>query len=77
MARIADYLPSVGFIWPMVSAQDHGVTAPLHEIDAAYTNSVKHVQSETVMGELPARYAAEIATSFFFGRLHHRPTDPG
>jgi trimethylamine--corrinoid protein Co-methyltransferase len=62
MARIADYLPSVGFIWPMVSAQDHGVTAPLHEIDAAYTNSVKHVQSETVMGELPARYAAEIAT---------------
>jgi trimethylamine--corrinoid protein Co-methyltransferase len=62
MARIADHLPSVGFIWPMVSAQDHGTTAPLHELDAAYNNSVKHIQSETVMGEAPARYAAEIAT---------------
>ncbi|MGD0610569.1 MAG: trimethylamine methyltransferase family protein [Anaerolineales bacterium] len=61
MARIADYLPSIGFIWPMVSAQDHGVTAPLHELDAAYNNSIKHVQSETVMGEIPARYALEIA----------------
>ena len=62
MARIADYLPSIGFIWPMVSAQDQGITAPLHELDAAYNNSVKHVQSETVMGEIPARYAVEIAT---------------
>jgi trimethylamine--corrinoid protein Co-methyltransferase len=62
MARVADFLPSVGFIWPMVSAQDHGITAPLHELDAAYNNSVKHIQSETVMGEAPARYAAEIAT---------------
>ncbi len=62
MACIADYLPSIGFIWPMVSAQDHGITAPLHELDAAYNNSVKHIQSETVMGEAPARYAAEIAT---------------
>lgn len=62
MARISDYLPSVGFIWPMVSAQDHHETAPLHEIEAAWNNSVKHVQSETVMGEIPCRYAAEMAT---------------
>lgn len=62
MARISDYLPSIAFIWPMVSAQDHGTTAPLHELEAAYQNSVKHIQSETVMGEKPARYAAEIAT---------------
>jgi trimethylamine---corrinoid protein Co-methyltransferase len=62
MARVADYLPSIGFIWPMVSAQDQGITAPLHELDAAYNNSIKHVQSETVMGEIPTRYAVEIAT---------------
>jgi trimethylamine---corrinoid protein Co-methyltransferase len=62
MARVSDYIPSIGFIWPMVSAQDHGITAPLHELDAAYNNTVKHVQSETVMGEVPARYAKEIAT---------------
>jgi len=62
MARVSDYLPSIAFIWPMVSAQDHGRTAPLHELDATYNNSVKHVQSETIMGEAPARYATEIAT---------------
>ena len=62
MARIADFLPSVGFYWPMVSAQDHGITAPLHELDAGYNNTIKHVQSETIMGEAPARYAVEMAT---------------
>ena len=43
MARIADYLPSVGFYWPMVSAQDHGRTAPLHEVDAAFKIGRAHV----------------------------------
>ena len=62
MARIADYLPSIGFYWPMVSAQDHGITAPLHELDACYNNTIKHIQSETIMGEAPARYAVEMAT---------------
>jgi trimethylamine--corrinoid protein Co-methyltransferase len=61
MARIADYLSSVGFYWPMVSAQDFGKTAPLHEMDASWNNTVKHVQSETLMGEQPARYAVEMA----------------
>ena len=45
MARICDYLPSIGFYWPMVSAQDYGVTAPLHELDATWNNSIKHIQS--------------------------------
>jgi len=62
MAHIADYLSSVAFYWPMVSAQDHGKTAPLHEIDAAWNNTVKHVQSETIMGAAPARVAVEMAT---------------
>jgi trimethylamine--corrinoid protein Co-methyltransferase len=62
MARIADYLPSIAFYWPMVSAQDHGRTAPLHELEAGYTNTIKHIQSETIMGGAPARYAVEMAT---------------
>ncbi len=70
----------------MVSAQDFGTTAPLHELEAAYNNTVKHVQSETVMGEVPARYAVEMATviagskeeaaqapAFLAGGLHDRP----
>ncbi len=90
MARISDYLPSIGFIWPMVSAQDHGETAPLHEIETAWNNSVKHVQSETVMGEIPCRYAVEMATvicrqpgrdatqtTIFAGCMHHRTPGAG
>jgi trimethylamine--corrinoid protein Co-methyltransferase len=61
MARVADALSSIGFYWPIVSAADHPSTAPLHELDASYNNTVKHVQSETVMGEELGRYAVEMA----------------
>jgi trimethylamine--corrinoid protein Co-methyltransferase len=61
MARVTDYLSALGFYWPIVSAQDHPKTAPLHELDASFNNTIKHVQSETVMGEWTARYAIEMA----------------
>jgi trimethylamine--corrinoid protein Co-methyltransferase len=61
MARVADYLSSIGFYWPIVSAQDFPETAPLHELEAAFNNTVKHIQTETVMGEETARYAVEMA----------------
>jgi trimethylamine--corrinoid protein Co-methyltransferase len=61
MARVADYLSAIGFYWPMVSAQDFPETAPLHELEAAFNNTVKHVQSETVMGAWAAGYALEMA----------------
>ncbi len=75
MARVADYLSSIAFYWPMVSAQDFGKTAPLHELDASWTNTAKHVQSETLMGEVPARYAVEMATVLAGSReeLRRRP----
>jgi trimethylamine---corrinoid protein Co-methyltransferase len=60
-ARLADYLSSIGFYWPIVSAKDYPNTAPLHELDAAFNHTVKHVQSETVMGERTAHYAIEMA----------------
>jgi trimethylamine--corrinoid protein Co-methyltransferase len=62
MARVADYLPSVAFYWPMVSSQEHGRTAPLHDLDAGFRNTLKHIQSETIMGEADARYALEMST---------------
>ena len=62
MARITDYLSSVAFYWPMVSAQDRGVSSPLHELDATWNNSIKHIQSETLMGARPADFAVEMAT---------------
>jgi trimethylamine--corrinoid protein Co-methyltransferase len=61
MARIADSLSSIAFYWPMVSAQDYAETAPLHELEASWNNTAKHVQSETIMGEIPARYAVEMS----------------
>jgi len=61
MARMADYLSSIGFYWPIVSAQDFPTTAPLHELEASYNNTVKHIQSETIMSEKLARYAVEMA----------------
>lgn len=62
MARVADYLSSIGFYWPIVSAQDYPEIAPLHELHASFENTVKHVQTETVMDESMARYAVEMAT---------------
>jgi trimethylamine--corrinoid protein Co-methyltransferase len=60
MAQVADHLSSIAFYWPMVSAQDYGRLAPLHELDASFNHTVKHVQTETVMGEEPARYAVRM-----------------
>jgi trimethylamine--corrinoid protein Co-methyltransferase len=75
MARVADYLSSIAFYWPMVSAQDYGTTAPLHELDASWNNTVKHVQSETLMGGRAAEYALEMATVIAGSReeLRRRP----
>lgn len=76
MARVADALSSVSFYWPMVSAQDCGRLAPLHELDAAFNNTVKHVQSETVMGEVPARYAVRMAEAVAGDRQRMRARPP-
>ena len=61
MARVADHLSSISFYWPIVSATDYGRTAPLHELDASFNHTVKHVQTETAMGEKIGRYAVEMA----------------
>jgi trimethylamine--corrinoid protein Co-methyltransferase len=60
-ARVADYLSSVSFYWPMVSAQDHPIVPSLHELDASFNNTVKHVQTPTVVEEITTRYAVEMA----------------
>ncbi len=62
MARLNDYLSSMAFSWTMVSAQDCGVTSPLHEIDITWRNNSKHYQSVTMMGEEICCYGVEMAT---------------
>jgi trimethylamine--corrinoid protein Co-methyltransferase len=75
-ARIADYLSIVSLIWPSMSASDKGVTSPLHGLEACFTNSEKHVESESVMDEISARYAVEMATAISGSaeNLRERPT---
>lgn len=76
MARVVDALSSIAFYWPLVSAQDYGWTAPLHELDASFNNTVKHVQTETVMGERPAQYAVRIAEVIAGDRERMRARPP-
>jgi trimethylamine--corrinoid protein Co-methyltransferase len=61
VSRLQDALSSIGFWWPTLSAGDYGETAQLHEIDAGWNNTVKHLQG-FVQGEREARYAVEMAT---------------
>ena len=72
--RMLDYVSSIGFWWPIVGAGDCGETAQLHEIDAAWNNTVKHVQMMG-QGERQARYAVEMATVIAGGAegLRRRP----
>lgn len=60
-ARIADALPLVGFYWPMVTAQDCGTTAPLHDCHAALHNTLKHVRGGTTVPPFLAKYIVETA----------------
>ena len=60
-ARISDYLSSISFYWPMVSAQDHPICPSLHELDASFNNTLKHVQTPTLVDAISTRYAVEMA----------------
>ena len=62
MARVSDSLPLIGFFWPLVSAQDYGPTAPLHECHAGLTNTLKHVRGGTTTYAELAPYIVEMAT---------------
>jgi trimethylamine--corrinoid protein Co-methyltransferase len=62
MAQVADALPMVGFFWPLVSAQDKGRTAQLHEAHAGMTNTLKHVRGGTTMFPQLVPYLIEMAT---------------
>ena len=60
MALVSDYLSSIGFYWTMVSAQDCGRISPLHELEVSWNNTIKHVQSVTLIGPHLVRYGLEM-----------------
>ena len=62
MARVSDALSPVSFFWPMVSAQDFGKAAPLHECHAGLTNTLKHVRGGTTIHPKLAPAIVDLAT---------------
>ena len=74
VTRLQDALSSISFWWPTVGAGDCGETAQLHELDAGWNNTVKHLQG-MVNGERAARYAVEMARAVAGGAesLRRRP----
>ena len=60
ITRMQDYLGSIAFWWPTVGAGDCGETAQLHELEAGWNNTTKHLMG-MVQGETLARHAVEMA----------------
>ena len=76
IARVADFMEEISFHWVPLSAQDcPPKSRSLHELDAIWNVSGKHVQTETIVTE-PEMYAAiEMASLLVGGRdeLRRRP----
>jgi trimethylamine--corrinoid protein Co-methyltransferase len=77
MALISDYLPSVSFYWPLVSAQDVSPsTIPLHELDASFNNTEKHIHIVSCVNEKTAQYCVEMAKAVAGGTEAVRERPP-
>jgi trimethylamine--corrinoid protein Co-methyltransferase len=76
MARVCDALPLLTFFWPPVSAQDHGITAPLHECHASLTNTLKHVRGATTVRPSLSRFIIDMATVVAGGEAQRRRRPP-
>ncbi len=76
IARLVDALEEVAFHWVPVSAQDcPAEKRGLYEIRAIWTNSTKHVQTESIYSEREARAAVAMAEAIAGGKeaLRRRP----
>lgn len=75
-ALISDYLPSISFYWPVVSAQDMpSAVIPLHELEASFNYTEKHVHIISCVEENMANFAVEMAkvVAGDEGKLRKRP----
>jgi trimethylamine---corrinoid protein Co-methyltransferase len=76
VARVADYLESIAFHWVPISAQDCPPDSrSLHELEAVWRVSKKHVQTESIVTEPEMSAAVEMAAVLSGGRqaLRQRP----
>lgn len=76
VARVADALDAIAFIWAPLSAQDcPPESRGLHELEAIWSASKKHVQTESITNATEMRAAVEMAAVLAGGRqaLRQRP----
>jgi trimethylamine---corrinoid protein Co-methyltransferase len=76
IARVADYMEEISFHWVALSAQDcPPESRSLHELEAIWGVSRKHVQTETIVTEPEMEAAIEMAAILAGGRaeLRKRP----
>jgi trimethylamine--corrinoid protein Co-methyltransferase len=75
-ARLADYLDAIAFHWVPLSAQDcPPESRSLHELEAIWGVSNKHVQTEAIVNQKEMEAAIEMAALLAGGReeLRRRP----
>ena len=75
-ARVADALDDIAFHWVPISAQDcHPASRSLHELEAIWRVTKKHVQTESIIHAREMRSAVEMAAALVGGRdaLRQRP----
>lgn len=75
-AKMADALKEIGFWWAMVSAQDClPESRGLHELEAAWNQTTKHLQTESLLHHGEMQTAIEMAAAIAGGRdvLRKRP----
>ena len=75
MAKVVDYLEMASAVWPPAGSRDKGETAPLHALETCFNNTEKHVQTETILDHISAKYAIEMAEVIAGGseKLKERP----
>ena len=76
IARVADALPEIAFLWQSVSASDVPVPVrPMHETHAQFPHTTKHIQQMTAVDGLNARGLVEMCRVIAGGAeaLRERP----
>jgi len=76
VARVVDYLDAIAFHWVPISAQDcPPESRSLHELQAVWRVSKKHLQTETIVTEPEMHAAIEMAAAIAGSRdaLRQRP----
>ncbi|MDD2695976.1 MAG: trimethylamine methyltransferase family protein [Anaerolineales bacterium] len=76
VARVADYLEEIAFHWVPIAAQDYpAYSRGLHELEAIWQVSQKHLQTESIYSKEEMETAIEMCTLLAGGReaLRKRP----